>query len=189
MFSVFVEDDLELRILLQDDAQIFFESIERNRNYLAEFMPRICENRSLKDSQNVICIFLKQLIDNNGFRVGIFYKNKFVGIIGLKHIDWINKKSEIMYWVDEEYTGRQIASKCVRKVMDIAFEYYELNKLILCASKLNFASQGVAKKCGFILDGVIREDELLNSGYCDIFQYSLLRSEYQEIKKGWEGCK
>lgn len=180
MFTIRVKENLELKLLLQNDVELVYNAIQKNRDYLEKFMPRISENQSISYTNTVIKIFLNQLIDNNGFRVGIYYYNDFVGIIGLKYIDWINKKTEIMYWVDKEYTGKGIATDCVKKVIDLSFNYYNLNKVVLIAADNNIASQKVAEKCGFKIEGRLREDELLNDRYVNILQYSILKSDFLE---------
>ena len=86
MFSIVVKEKLELRLLLTQDAEVFFTSIQKNRKYLEIFMPRIRENKSISDTKSVIEMFINQLAQNNGFRCGIYYDNNFVGIIGLKYL-------------------------------------------------------------------------------------------------------
>ena len=180
MFSISIKEKLELKLLLHNDAEIFFNSIQRNRTYLEEFMPRMGENHSISDTKTVINIFINQLIQNNGFRVGIYYDDNFIGIIGLKYIDWINKKTEIMYWIDKDFIGKGITTECVKKILDISFNYYNLNKVILIAADSNIASQKIAEKCGFKIEGILREDELLKNGYVNSLQYSIIKSEFQK---------
>src|SRR5919199_3916734 len=44
----------------------------------------------------------------------------FVGSIGLKNIDLINKKANLGYWIGEEYWGRGIATESVRLTINHA---------------------------------------------------------------------
>lgn len=180
IFYINIDKDLKLKLLNNKDKNDFFNLIERNREHLEVYMPRIMENKSIEDSEKVINIFLEQLKQNNGFRSGIIYNNKLVGIIGLKYIDWINSKTEIMYWVDKNNLGKGISTRCTNKILDLIFNYYDLNKAILKISSDNKASIRIAEKCGFSLDGVDREDELLPSGFSDINMYSILKSDYKE---------
>ncbi len=180
MFALTINNELQLKLLLEKDAEVFFNSIQKNRAYLENYMPRISENQSISDTKIVINIFMNQLIQNNGFRVGIYYNDQFAGIIGLKYIDWINKKTEIMYWIDKDYTGKGIATNCVKKLIDISFGYYNLNKIILVTADSNIASQKVAKKCGFKIEGTLREDELLNTGFVNTLQFSILKTDIKQ---------
>jgi ribosomal-protein-serine acetyltransferase len=177
MFAISIDNNLELRLLMIKDAKIFYDAIEKNRIYLEKFMPRINENKSIFDSIEVIKIFINQLIQNNGFRVGIYYKNEFIGIIGLKYVDWRNKITEVMYWVDINYSGKGIATSCLKKIIDICFNYYGLNKIVLNASSNNLASQKVALKCGFQLESILKEEEFLSDNFYDIYRYCLIASQ------------
>jgi ribosomal-protein-serine acetyltransferase len=183
IFTVDVDENIKLKLLNNKDKLDFFELINKNRDYLELSMPRIRENKSIADTEKVINIFLCQLVDNNGFRSGIFYKGQLIGIIGLKYIDWVNKKTEIMYWVDKDFSGKGIATKCTKVVLDIAFNYYELNKAILRISVENKASMKIAERCNFILEGICKGEELLTNGFTDVYVYGILKSYFEESKK------
>lgn len=178
MFYIDVDENIKLKLLLNMEKDIFYNLININREYLEVYMPRIRENKSVEDTERVINLFLEQLCQNNGFRAGIYYDEELVGVIGLKYIDWINKKTEIMYWVDKNHLGQGISTKCTIKVLELVFNYYNLNKAILKISSHNKASIRVAEKCGFSLEGLSREDELLTDGFTDVCVYSILKSEF-----------
>lgn len=180
MFYINVTDHIRLQILTDNDVEEFFNLTDKNKNHLKFFMPRIMETKSITDAKKVINIFLNQLIENNGFRAAIYYNTDMVGVAGLKYIDWINKKTEIMYWIDQDYLGKGITTACVNKLLDISFKEYKLNKVFIKSSVDNIPSNRIAEKCGFILEGVSKDDELLATGYTDINVYSLL-------KKMWRG--
>ena len=173
-----ISEDIKIGLLSFEDAGVFLELMEKNRQYLEEFMPRIAETRSIDDTKNVIKNFLYQLMNGDGFKGGICFKETLIGIIGFKYIDWKNKKSEIMYWIDKNYSSRGIVTSCVKKIVEIAFLEYGLNKVIIKSSVDNEGSKKVAEKCGFILEGILRQEELLYSGYSNICIYGLLKQDY-----------
>lgn len=86
-----------------------------------------------------------------------------------------------MYWIDHEYSGKGITTECVNKLIDIAFNNYQLNKIIIKSSIDNAASKRIAEKCGFTLEGVSRQDELISTEYTDICVYSLLKEEKERL--------
>lgn len=180
MFYMSVSDQIRLQILTDKDAEEFFNLIDKNKDHLRGFMPRIMETKSIEDSRKVINIFLTQLVENNGFRAAIYHNTDMVGVAGLKYIDWINKKTEIMYWVDQDYLGQGITTACVNKLLEVSFNEYKLNKVIIKSSVDNSPSNRIAEKCGFSLEGVSKDDELLDRGYTSINVYSLL-------KRTWRG--
>lgn len=172
MFYINVLDQIRFQLLTDKDAEEFFNLIDKNKNHLRVFMPRIMETKSIADTKKVINIFLTQLMQNNGFRVAIYYNSDMVGVAGLKYIDWINKKTEIMYWVDQDYLGQGITTACVNKLLDISFNEYKLNKVIIKSSIDNLPSNRIAEKCGFTLEGVSKDDEMLEERFTDINIYA-----------------
>jgi len=180
MFYIEIDKDLKLKLLTENDSEDFFALINKNRDYLEKFMPRISENNSIKTTKDVIKNFLNQFIENNGFRTGIFYKEILIGITGLKYIDWINKKTEIMIWIDKDFAGKGIGTKCQKKVIEIVFKEYKLHKLYARLSVQNISSMKMMEKSGFVLESISKKDELLFSGYTDVYVYSILENDYEE---------
>ncbi|MDD2650712.1 MAG: GNAT family protein [Candidatus Cloacimonadales bacterium] len=181
MNFITISNNLILRLFEQKDAEEFFKLIKKNKTYLTEFMPRILETKSLYKAKKVIEIFESEYVNQKGFRTAIFWGKDMIGVAGLKNIDTINNKSEIMYWIDRDYAQKGIASACVTKLIEIAFEKYNNNKIIIKTSVNNIASIRVAEKCGFILEATLKDDELLLNGYTNVNIYSLLKKDY--IKK------
>ncbi len=173
-----VKDNISLRLLLHKDVNSFFELMNKNKEHLSLFMPRISETKNLEDAERVITLFLRQLLENDGFRTGIFIDNQLVGVAGLKYIDWINLRTEVMYWIDKNYSGRGITTECVKKIIEVSFSQYNLNKIIIRMSVDNVGSKKVAEKCGLHFEGINRQDELLSTGFTNICVYSILKEEY-----------
>ena len=183
MFYIDVDDEIKLKLLGKEDAPEFFNLIQENREYLERYMPRISENKSISDTEKVIDLFVNQLLINNGFRTGICYKDKLVGIVGLKYIDWINEKTEIMCWVGKNYSGKGIGTRSQKKVIEITFDHYKLNKLIGKPSITNTASIKMFEKSGFLNEGVCCQEEKLNDGFTDVYMYYISKKHYEENLK------
>lgn len=49
----------------------------------------------------------------------------FVGVIGLKGIDLVNKKASLGYWIGEEYWDKGIATAAVQLVISYVFSELE----------------------------------------------------------------
>jgi ribosomal-protein-serine acetyltransferase len=179
MFIVPIDENINLKLIMYNEAEVFFNLIEKNREYLQTFMPRISENKALTKTQKVIELFFNQLKENNGFRCGIYYQNSLIGVCGLKYIDWINKSTEIMYWIDREYSGKGITSKCVKKLIHLVFNSYKLNRIVIKSSKKNRSSIRIAEKCNFKKEGLLREEESLNEKFTDVYIFSILKREYK----------
>lgn len=177
MFSINVNEKIRISLLNQIDSQTFFKLMKKNYEYLGQFMPRIFETKTVEDTKIVIKKFLVEFANNNGFKAGIYYEDVLVGVCGFKYIDWYNKKTELMYWIDENFSGRGIVSKCVLILSEIAFKDYSLNKVIIKAREDNTASRKVAEKCDFHLEGKILKDEFANGKFNNIYIYGKFKDK------------
>jgi len=82
--------------------------------------------------------------------------NEFIGICTLRHINWRDGNGEIAYWIRPEYTKQGLVSEAVNKITQAFFDI-GFNRFVLTASPNNRASCGVAKKCGFEQEGIMRK--------------------------------
>ncbi len=74
---------------------------------------------------------------------------KLAGIIGVKELDWNNKKGEFSYCIDYNFEGQGLTSKSVKSLSDYAFETLGLKTLQIITYKDNIPSVKVAEKCGY----------------------------------------
>ena len=90
-------------------------------------------------------------------------------------------KCELFYFIDKEFEGKGIISKAVSEVINLCFNELNMNKIFICTSKVNFASQQIALKNDFVLEGTLREEFKSFEGEIeDINYYGLLKSGYEK---------
>lgn len=89
---------------------------------------------------------------------------KLVGSSGLHGIDWDVRKFEIGYWVRTSYANQGYITEAVNAISTFAFEQLQANRLEIRCDEQNSKSANVAKKCGFILEGILRNDSLGTDG-------------------------
>jgi len=108
-------------------------------------------------------------------------KKGIIGGVGLSKIDNFQGTASIGYWLGEDYWRQGIVSEAVREVLDFAFNKLKLRKVELYAFAENKASNALAKKMGFKLEGKIRKksrDRATGKIHDDNF-YGLLREEWK----------
>ena len=101
------------------------------------------------------------------------------GSIRLNHIEQENRKASVGYFISTSHQGRGIATLAVRAVAQWCFEQLGLNRIELRCTSDNLASQAVAKRAGFVWEGMLRQAELLNGVFVDYFVYGLLKEEFK----------
>ncbi len=161
----------------------FFNLIEKNRNRISNTFPVTVEN----------CLDLektKQFISNNieveakkegyYFYVKNIETNKLIGYAGIKKIDLKISKCELFYFIDEDFEGKGLTSKVVSQMIDFCFNDLKMNKIFICTSKINFASQQIALKNNFQQEGILREEFKNSDGILeDIVYFGLLKLDYK----------
>lgn len=76
-----------------------------------------------------------------------------IGGIGIHPQEDIHRKNaELGYWLAEPFWGQGIISKLINRVVDIAFENYDIDRVFARPFGTNIASQKVLEKNQFILE-------------------------------------
>ena len=104
------------------------ETIDRDRNYLRNWLPFIDSTRQVSDTEN----FIESVTNKSNSRdiiYSIWYKEEFGGLVGFKDTDWINRKTEIGYWLAEKMQGKGVITSCVERLIKHAFQKLKLNRI------------------------------------------------------------
>jgi ribosomal-protein-serine acetyltransferase len=99
MFTLVVDDNIQLKLLEKRDAGALIQLVNDNREYLREWLPWVDDMQTAEDYYPIIDMWLEQFAKNDGFQAGILYEEKLVGMIGFHGIDWNKKKTSIGYKV------------------------------------------------------------------------------------------
>lgn len=112
---------------------------------------------------------------NYNFTIELKSEKKIIGgidLIGIK-----DRKGEIGCWLGEKYWNQKIMSEAVNKVLYFGFNELKLRKIVWKAFVTNEASNALAKKVGFKLEGVLKKDAscVATKKIHDINIYGLLK--------------
>lgn len=180
MFLFKVDEDILLKVLEKSDATAFYAVVDRNRNYLREWLPWVDGMNCPEDYEPVISMWRKQLSDEDGFQAGIFYKGEVVGMIGLHGIDRGNRKTSIGYWLDSDYQGKGIMTRSCQAVIDYVFHTLNLNRVEIRCGTGNSKSRAIPERLGFTHEGTIRAGEFLYDHYINSEVYGLLKTDVKK---------
>lgn len=173
-----MKDDMKLEITEMSHSQELFHLINKNREYLREWLPWVDGVSSVEDTE----IFISRTIEQNRMGLGthhtVFSGGTAAGIVGFHPIDWSNRNAEVGYWLGKDFTGMGLATESVKYLLHIGFGEYDLNRIeIRCASG-NKRSIAVAKRLNMIYEGTLREEEWLYNRFVDHVIYSILKKEF-----------
>ncbi len=178
MFCRPIGQDIELRLLVAQDADTVFALVDRNRAHLRLWMPWIDTTTSADDTRTFIRQGLLQLADNNGCQLGIWYRNELVGVAGFHYWNWTNGRTEIGYWLDERFQGRGIMTRVCWALVDYAFGELGLRRVEIRAAAGNGKSRAIPERLGFSLEGIIRQIEHVGGQWDDQVIYGMLVQEW-----------
>jgi RimJ/RimL family protein N-acetyltransferase len=117
--------------------------------------------------------------DNNGLSLVI--ENNIsalpIGLIGLKSQNSETAIAELGIMLDLGHSGKGYGSEALKSVINYAFNQLDFHKLTATCSINNLASQKALEKNGFIKEGVLRHNSLIDDNYIDDCTYGLLMHE------------
>jgi ribosomal-protein-serine acetyltransferase len=176
--TIKVDAEIELRQLEQSDSIDIFKTIDSQREYLGKWLPFVEHTKELSDTEKFLESTLNLPEENLEYVFTIRYCGKFVGLIGFKATDKQNKKTEIGYWLSENYQKKGIVTKSVEKLCEFAFKENNINRIqIKCATE-NKPSIKIPQRLGFKFEGVERQGELHSGNkFLDLDIYSKMKSD------------
>ena len=99
-------------------AQVIFDTIKRDHNYLKTWLPFVEFTQQVEDTE----LFIKSLNEDNAnlqrLIHSIWVNEEFSGLIGFNEIDWTNKKTELGYWLAEKMQGKGVITLCAQKLIN-----------------------------------------------------------------------
>ena len=179
MFSIKVEDDLELGFYTEKNAEEVYRIVIESYDFLFVWAAWLNENYSLDRAREFAKFSLKQFDDREMIALRIVYRGETAGGIGLNKFDWHSKTTEIGYWLAEKYTGKGLVTKSCRKLIDYAFNELELNRVVIKCIKENIKSRAVPERLNFTPEGIEREGGRHHGEFVDFVVYSMLAKEWK----------
>jgi ribosomal-protein-serine acetyltransferase len=175
MEHIRINENIRLESVKLSMSEEIFTTIQSNREYLARWLPFVNMTKEVSDTEK----FLKSIIIQPGEQkdniYSIYYKEEFAGLIGFKDTDWINKKTELGYWISEKMQGKGLITLSAKKLIRYAFNKLTLNRVQIKVAVGNSKSAAIPKNLGFTFEGIERAGEKHDNQFLDLEVYSLLK--------------
>lgn len=181
----FASERLVMRRLGARDRAWYLDVIRRNRDHIKDYMPD--EILSLDDEESVGAFLggLEQAwSEGSAFCLAAHEKqgNAFVAQVYIQPLNRPAGIVEIGYFSDVDHEGQGYVAEAVRRTVRFLFEDVGVHKVSLVCDEDNGRSRRLAERCGFILEGILKEHELNKDGRRpNRCYYRLLRNEFQLI--------
>ncbi|HEV2610695.1 MAG TPA: GNAT family protein, partial [Noviherbaspirillum sp.] len=108
---------------------------------------------------------------------------KFIGVVYLLEIDWINRNAEKAIWIgDKAYQGKGAGEFATRSVLRHAFNDLNLHRLHLTVLATNERALKLYRKVGFVEEGRLRQAVYKDGRYIDLIRMGMIEEEYGQGK-------
>jgi ribosomal-protein-serine acetyltransferase len=160
--SIFIDASLSLRQLQINEARELFDLTDHNREYLRKWLPWVDETKSPEDSEQFITDTLRKRQEGSEYGFGIVANGKVIGHISLMHLS-DDEDPEIGYWIASDQSGKGITTRAAKALTDFGLQTLHLDKIVIKADTNNVASNKIAEKLGYTLEGTINDAENQNT--------------------------
>nr|CAB3262952.1 uncharacterized protein LOC100185738 [Phallusia mammillata] len=176
-----VTDKLLLRPVLQSEAQVSFDLVDKNRERLREWLYWVDDIRYVKDE----CKFVKEaqarVQDGKTLELGLYYRVStsseewtMIGMCGFVTI--LNDHGKLGYWIDSSFTGKGIITACCTYLIKLGLETLKFDSISLDAEPENVKSIAVAKRLGLVTDGIVYQSNQFGKEV-DVFTFTLPKTK------------
>ncbi|KJW11600.1 GNAT family N-acetyltransferase [Levilactobacillus spicheri] len=179
MLAQRVTEELQLAVPrpVVDGPQLF-QLVVADRERLTRFLPWVAQTQTVQDEVAFLQMTNRHLGQGQSLNLVIWVGDTVAGMISCNRFDQANRSADIGYWLGRPFRGRGVMTQAVRGLCTLVFQDYGMNRLVIRAAVENGASQAVARRAGFHLEGILRQNEKLADGYHDEYLFSYLRSEW-----------
>ncbi len=117
--------------------------------------------------------------DIYSFAIETLVEKRYIGGCGINKIDWKNSVVEVGIFIgDKSLWGKGFGSDAMKVLMAFVFEQLNINKIKLEVFSFNQRAIKSYEKCGFRVEGVLREEIFRNGKYFDKISMGILAREF-----------
>lgn len=169
---------LLLRPFAQADAQALF-ALQSNARVLRYWDAPPWKERARAERFIATCAQMAQ--EGTGARLAIerAADRAFIGWCCLVQWNPDHRSARMGYCLDEPAWGQGFATEAAAALLHWAFDSLDLNRVQAETDTRNTASSRVLEKLGFVREGMLREDCIVNGEVSDSWVYGLLRRDWQ----------
>lgn len=122
-------------------------------------------------------------ITNYNFAIELTDSKTFIGLLGLKLWPKKNSRAEVWYKLHPNHWRKGYATEALNALLDYGFNHLQLQRIQAGCAVDNIGSIKVLEKVGMLREGRCRQVLPLKSGWSDNYEYAILESDYELLKK------
>ncbi len=103
-----------------------------------------------------------------------------LGEVSLHSFAWKHRRCEIGFWIAPAARGRGLASDAIGRTLQWAFEDLAIERMEMATTPGNVPTRALARRLGFVQEGVQRKRNLERGQRVDMVIFGLLAREWAE---------
>lgn len=158
-------------------APAIFRAIDADRARLRLFLPWVDLTEKLADTEEYLRRAHVEWEEQKtfDFSMCLLGTNEFIGSMGAHTLSWEHERAELGYWVAGPHEGKGYVAEGVgileRELFRLGFHRIEIR-----CSGSNEKSAAVPRRCGYVLEGTLREHEIEHGARRDTLIFAKLRT-------------
>lgn len=122
------------------------------------------------------------LKDGYNFAIEALEEGKYIGGCGIFRIDWLNRTTMVGIMIgDKDYWNKGYGTDAMKVLIKFIFEHMNLNKIKLNVFGFNKRAIKCYEKCGFKVEGVLKQELFRDGQYYDEYAMALLKEEWVQL--------
>lgn len=183
MITYTLDDRTDMRLLEPGHTDELYRLTEDNQLFLRRWFAWAAGIGSAYDSRAFIDELNRRKRIGDAYGYGLFENGRLAGVLELSNVNSPDKAGRIGYWLSKPAHGRGRMTQACAALTNDAFERCGLNRVVIQAAVDNKGGRAVPERLGFTLEGIAREAKRLDDRFVDMAVYSMLASEWAEMKQ------
>lgn len=134
-------------------------------------------------SKDKVIEFIKKTIEDysnikNRYTWGIelVEQKKLIGAVSIFNISYLDRRGEVSYILNSNYSGNSFSTEAVKKVIDFTLNGLEFNRIEARCTHDNKASEAVMKKVGMRFEGTLKKYWNIKNRFKDVIIYGIVNN-------------
>lgn len=109
---------------------------------------------------------------------------KYIGGCGINEANWVSRTATIGIFIgDKNCWNKGYGTDAMKVLMKFVFQQMNMNKIKLYVFDFNIRAKKCYEKCGFKVEGVLRQELFRDGYYYDEIAMGILREEWLEKQR------
>lgn len=162
----FYTERLLIRMPLPGDGKSVCAAVNASLVELKPWMKWAQNEHTEYESEKGIREAHIRFLQRENLRLLVFLKDtgQFIASSSLHNVDWDVRKFEIGYWIDTRFSGQGYMTEAIQGVCEFAIHQLDAKRLEIRCDTRNSKSKLIPERLGFILEGVLRNEDLSVDG-------------------------